>query len=334
MEWFESLFAAIGERFTPEFLADISGRAVRVIVILLAAVIIRKFLGRVLPKLHGWAMAKVQEGDDLQQLDLERRANTLTGILAATLTAVIWSLAVVMALREVGFDITPIIAGAGVVGLAVGFGAQSLVKDVMTGLVLLVENNIRVGDVCSVGGKIGAVESVNLRTTTLRDLTGTVHVVPNGEITTVSNLTRDFSCFVFDMGISYSSDVELAKRIMTEVAEEMRSEEDFAKAILEMEIFGLDKFADSAVVIKGRIKTRPGDHWRTGREFNRRVKIRFDAEGIEIPFPQRTLSLVGQNFPVVVETRSKQGDQREPESGDVTDSSNSTVAEPPEQKER
>ncbi len=308
MDWLNTFFTQISANFTPEFLADMSGRMFRVVIILVGAAILRKVLGKTIPRLNDLAVSSMRDPHhSAAVIDLERRAATLSGILTRTITLVIWGLAIAMALREIGFDITPIIAGAGVAGLAVGFGAQSLVKDVMTGLVMLVENNIRVGDVASIGGVTGAVESINLRTTHLRDLTGTVHVVPNGDITIVSNLTRDYSCYVINMGISYESDFEKAIRLMNEALQEMQGEEEFGSVILnELEMFGVDSFADSSVVIKCRIRTLPSEQWRIGREFNRRVKIRFDKEGIVFPYPQRTISWLGPQLPVQVQPASRE----------------------------
>jgi moderate conductance mechanosensitive channel len=224
----------------------------------------------------------------------QARANTVVGIISKTAVTLLWAVAIVMSLRELGFDITPILAGAGVVGLAVGFGAQNLVRDVISGVFMLIENQIRVNDVAIINGTGGLVEEINLRTTVLRSADGVVHVFPNGTITTLSNMTREFSYYVIDMGVAYKEDTDRVVQVMQEVAAQLQTEEPFKDLILEpLEVQGVDRFADSAVIIKARIKTLPIRQWTVGRELNRRLKKRFDELGIEIPFPQRTLRIGG-----------------------------------------
>jgi small-conductance mechanosensitive channel len=198
--------------------------------------------------------------------------------------------AVIMSLKEAGFDIGPILAGAGIVGLAVGFGAQNLVRDVITGVFILLEDQVRVNDVAVLNGTGGLVEQINLRTTVLRGLDGTVHVFPNGTITTLSNMTYGFSYYVFDIGVAYKEDTDHVAQVVKQIGDEMMIEDAFKADILEpLEILGLDKFADSAVIVKARIKTAPVKQWTIGREMNRRIKKKFDELGIEIPFPHMSL---------------------------------------------
>lgn len=193
-------------------------------------------------------------------------------------------------LSEIGVEAGPLLAGAGVVGLAIGFGSQKLVQDLITGLFILLGDTIRVGDVVDLGGKAGVVEAMSMRTVTLRGYDGHVHTIPYSSIDTVTNMTKDFSFWVAEVGIAYREDVDEVIRVLREIDEEMRREWPFRRIVLEpIEIAGLDRFDDSAVVVKARLKTRPGEQWRVGREFNRRVKKRFDELGIEIPFPHRTL---------------------------------------------
>jgi small conductance mechanosensitive channel len=195
-----------------------------------------------------------------------------------------------MTVSEFGVNVAPLLAGAGVAGLAVGFGAQNLVRDVISGLFILLENQIRVNDVAIINGTGGLVEEINLRTTVLRSLDGIVHVFPNGAITTLSNVTREYSCYVFDIGVAYKEDTDRVVQLLKEVGDELKQDEACGPEMIEpVEIFGVDKFADSAVVIKGKLKTMPSKQWMVGREFNRRVKKRFDEEGIEIPFPHQSL---------------------------------------------
>jgi moderate conductance mechanosensitive channel len=219
-----------------------------------------------------------------------KRVETLTRLLRQGIIIVVWVIAGLVVLREFGIDIGPILASAGVVGLAVGFGAQNLVRDVISGFFIILENQVRVGDVAVVNGTGGLVERINFRTIVLRDLSGSVHVFPNGTITTLSNMTRDWSAYVFDIGIAYKEDTDKVIEVIRELGQELKSDAHFGPLMVDdMEIFGLDNFADSAVVIKGRIKTKPIKQWEVGREFQRRLKKTFDAKGIEIPFPHRSI---------------------------------------------
>lgn len=235
-------------------------------------------------------------------VELEKRANTIVGIIQKAVATLIWGVALVMALREIGFDITPILAGAGVVGLAVGFGAQNLVRDVISGFFMLIENQIRVNDVAVINGTGGLVEEVNLRTTVLRSQDGVVHVFPNGTIATLSNMTREYSYYVFDLGVAYKEDTDRVTEVLREVAEQMRNEAPYGEFILEpLEVLGVDRFTDSAVMIRARIKTQPIQQWMVGREMNRRIKKRFDELGIEIPFPHTSLYFGSASRPLKIE---------------------------------
>ena len=196
----------------------------------------------------------------------------------------------VVILGQLGVNITPILAGAGIAGLAVGFGAQSLVKDFINGLFLLFEGSVAVGDVVIINGTGGLVEGVTLRTIKMRDLAGNVHVIPNGSVDMITNMTKEYSRYVFDVGVAYREDVDEVTGILKEIGESMQNDPEYRDDILEpLEILGVDRFDDSAVVIKARITTRRIKQWRIGREFNRRMKKVFDERGIEIPFPHRTV---------------------------------------------
>ena len=208
-------------------------------------------------------------------------------------------------LEELGVEIGPILAAAGVLGLAVGFGAQSIIKDIISGFFILLEDQIRVGDVVKIAGKGGIVENVNLKMTTLRDLSGNVHYIPNGEIGVVTNMTKGYSRYVFEIGVAYREDVDEVIEVIKLVDESLRNDPEFGSDILEpIEILGLDQFADSALIIKARTKTKPIKQWRVAREFNRRLKKKFDEKDIEIPFPHITLYMgqdkQGQSPPVHV----------------------------------
>jgi small conductance mechanosensitive channel len=222
--------------------------------------------------------------------EFKKRIETLSSVARYAVGLTVLVVASIMALKTMGVDIGPVLAAAGVVGLAVGFGAQNLVKDVISGFFILMDDQVRVGDVVEVGGKSGLVERVNLRMTVLRDLGGNVHFVRNGKIDIVTNKTKEYSRYVFDVGVSYREDVDEVISVIHEVDEALRSDPEYGPLILEpIEVMGLEQFADSAVVIRARTKTRPIEQWRVGREFNRRLKKRFDEKGIEIPFPHVTL---------------------------------------------
>ena len=222
--------------------------------------------------------------------DVSARARTLLPLLRTTLLVVLATLFVLVTLSELGLNIAPLLAGAGVVGLAVGFGAQTLVKDIITGLFILMEDQLAVGDVVKVGSHAGLVEKLTLRTIRLRDLAGTVHIVPFSEVTTLENLTKEFSRYVFNVGVAYREDTDEVVAVLRQLGDEMIQDEDYKDLILQpLEILGVDSFDDNAVVIKARITTKPIKQWTVGREFNRRMKKRFDELGIEIPFPHRTI---------------------------------------------
>jgi small conductance mechanosensitive channel len=242
--------------------------------------------------------------------EAEKRVGTLGRICRSVLYLVTVTIAGMMVLDRIGLDIKPILAGAGIVGLAVGFGAQNLVKDIISGLFFIIENRIRVGDVAILNGTGGLVEQVNLRTTVLRALDGTVHVFPNGSIDSLSNMTHDFSYYLFNVGVAYKEDTDRVTAVLQEIGQGMLEDDAFKDFILEpLEILGVDQFADSAVVIKARIKTVPIKQWLVGREMNRRIKKRFDEEGIEIPFPHRTFYFGDASKSIAVALQGQQEDR-------------------------
>ncbi|HVO76463.1 MAG TPA: mechanosensitive ion channel family protein, partial [Candidatus Bathyarchaeia archaeon] len=211
-------------------------------------------------------------------------------IVENTLRVSILVAAILMILRQVGIEIAPLLAGAGIVGLAVSFGAQSLVKDVINGFFILLENNMNVGDVVEIGGKTGTVERLNLRVTVLRDLEGKVHAVPNGEISTITNMTKEWSRAVIDVGVAYEENIDAVIEVLHGIGEGLRSDPVFGLLIIEpMEILGVDSFGDSSYNIKVMLKTRPVKQWRVAREFRKRVKQTFEEQGIRIPYQHRML---------------------------------------------
>ena len=217
-----------------------------------------------------------------------KRAYTLTHIVRDVARIMILFVGMTMILSEGGVDLKPLLAAAGLGGLAIGLGAQSLVKDLISGFFILWEDSIRVGDVVEVAGVSGLVEEVELRTIKLRDASGNLHVVPNGVIDKVKNLTKDYSYYLFDIRVGYRENVDEVMGVLQGVAEDLSRDSLFADDILApLEMLGVDQFTDSAVMIKCRIKTEPLKQWRVGREMNRRIKNTFDAKGIEIPFPHQ-----------------------------------------------
>jgi small conductance mechanosensitive channel len=219
-----------------------------------------------------------------------KRARTLSGLVQNFVTTAVVAIALLMVLRELQIDILPILTGAGIVGLAVGFGAQTLVKDLIAGIFLTFENQVRVGDVVTINGTGGLVEAINLRTIVLRDAEGVVHVFPNGSVDRLSNRTKDFAYYVIDLSVSHKEDPDEVMEVVSEIGAELAADPRFAPSILEpLEIFGVDSFQDSGFVVKLRIKTLPLRQWDVGRELRRRIKKTFDAKGIEMPARPPTL---------------------------------------------
>ena len=219
-----------------------------------------------------------------------KRVDTIARVFRYVTAIVISLIAGMLVLSELGVSIAPILGAAGVVGIAIGFGAQSLVKDFFSGLFILLENQVRLGDVVEVGGKSGLVEEVTLRYVRLRDYDGNVHFVPNGSIAVVSNYTLDFAYAVVDAGVAYREDVDEALRVMHEVAEAMRRDAVFGLKIKEpAEMVGVERWDESALVLRVRFKVLPIEQWNVKREYLKRLKQAFDAAGIEIPYPHLTL---------------------------------------------
>jgi len=258
---------------------------VAIALIILGAWIASKAFGFALRKFE----QRLEQNGDLPS-EREKRARTLSGIMRASATVFIYGAAGMMILNECGISIGPLLAGAGIASLAIGFGAQTLVKDVISGFFILMENQIRIGDVVNIAGTGGLVESVSLRTTRLRDLEGRVHIIPNGLIEVATNFTMDWSRALIEIGVAYKEDVDRVIQVLQEVGSALMSDAAFAQVILEpLTILGVDSFGDSSVNIRMYFKTVPIKQWDVAREFRRRVKKAFDEQGIEIPFPHRTI---------------------------------------------
>ncbi len=260
------------------------GNGIKILLIFAVAYVLNLVL-----KLTIKRFQKNLEKDDLSS-EAAKRAATLGSLLRTGVLILIILVAMMMSLSELGVEIGPMIAALGIGGLAIGFGAQNLVRDIISGFFIIIENQIRVGDVVNVNGKGGVVERITLRIVRLRDLHGSVHYVPHGHITAVTNMTKDYGRYVFDVGIAYRENVDEVIEILKEIGDQLMQDPDYSNVIVEpLEIMGLDRFEDSAVIVRARITTRPIQQWRVGREFNKRMKKIFDERGIEIPFPHRTV---------------------------------------------
>jgi small conductance mechanosensitive channel len=235
---------------------------------------------------------EVSKGTSLDALERAKRARTLGSLISNVSTIAITALAVLMVLDEFGVDITPVLTGAGIAGLAVGFGAQTLVRDIISGFFMILEDQVRVGDSAAINGIGGLVEQINLRTIVLRDEEGTLHVFPNGSITTLANRSKDFSYYVITMGIPYHEDVDRVTQILRDVGAELQKDPHYGVFILEpIEILGIDAFTDWAVQIKLRIKTVPQRQHEVGRELRKRIRGAFDEHKIAVPFPERLVAV-------------------------------------------
>jgi small conductance mechanosensitive channel len=274
----------------PEFFKQIASwlttSGIKVLGILIALLILSQMSKWIVK----WLEKFIPEKDPLQAAEAKKRAQTLGNTLRHTLLIVISFIGLLMILGELGIQLGPLLATAGIGALAIGFGAQSLVKDVISGFFIILENQYRIGDAIEAAGVSGLVESVSLRRTVLRDLEGKVHTIPNGEIKIVSNLSKEWARSVLDVGISYREDVDHVIDLLEQIGRELAAEEPWKSAILEpLQIFGVERFEDSQLVIRMVVKTVPLKQWEVGRELRKRIKNRFDEKGIQIPFPHRVL---------------------------------------------
>ena len=297
--------------------ADLAARPVKALLILFLAWLISRLARRWLDRLvEGWLSRRsevaevisgtIEQDDDrpgLGEAALERarrivdqqerssqRTRTLGSVLRSVSSIVIYGLAVMMALAEFDVNLGPLIAGAGIVGVAVGFGAQSLVKDFLSGVFMLLEDQYGVGDVVDVGDTVGVVEEVKLRTTQVRDINGTLWHIPNGQIARVANLTQDWGQAVIDIEVAYDTDISMAMAVIKEVADGLwREQLDSFTIIQEPTMAGVQAFGDNSIALRLMVRTEPGEQFGTARELRKRLKFALDEAGIEIPFPQRTI---------------------------------------------
>ncbi len=264
---------------------------VKIVIIVLVAFgvqyIIHRYIGQIIRRVvksHKYESKKVER----------QREDTLIGMLRTFSSVVIWVIALLMVLTALNVNIAALVTGAGLIGVVVGFGAQSTIKDILAGLFIIAENQYRVGDIIAIKDKAGVVQDITIRVTRLRDLDGYLHIIPNGQIETVTNMTFDYANVNIDLGVSYDTDIEKAKQIINRVGQEMAHDKKFQDLIMEPIAFlRLDHFDDSAVVLKVLGKVTPGSQWDVAGEFRGRIKQAFDAKDIEIPFPQRVIHTIG-----------------------------------------
>jgi len=258
------------------------------VLLVIAGTYLVLYLIRLLSKRIVAYSRKVERDQD--QGEREKRTETLVHIFETTGKVFIIIIAIFMVMKELGMDITPLLTGAGIAGLALGFGAQSLVKDFLSGFFILIENQFRVGDVIKIGEFSGVVERISLRTVVLRDLGGNVHVIPNGEVKAVTNMSYEWSRAVVDIGVSYREDVDRVMNVLNEVGKTMIDDELFKKIIWEKPfVTGINDLSDGQVKLQMLVKTAPLMQWEVGRELRKRIKSAFDREGIEIPFPHQVV---------------------------------------------
>ncbi|NLF84457.1 MAG: mechanosensitive ion channel family protein [Candidatus Gastranaerophilales bacterium] len=279
-----------------EYLTEITDKlivnGVQIVILLILMLISLKLVKLASNKLLDYLISSTDN------IESEKKIKTLRNVIKSIFDILIIVVGTMMIIEKLGINIGPILAAAGVVGIAVGFGSQRLVEDVISGMQILATDQVRVGDVVKIGDKSGLVEKVDLRMILLRDFDGSVHFIRNGKIDIITNMTKNFSYYVMDIRVAYEEDLEKVIHLIKQTGEMLMNDERFATDILEpVEVLGLDKFEDSTVIIKARIKTKPIRQWAVGRAFNLALKQRFDEHRIEIPFPRRKLYLSNQASP-------------------------------------
>jgi small-conductance mechanosensitive channel len=252
----------------------------RILLLVLLAFAANRFAASVIRN----AEHEIADGEDVKAHERRKRLHTVGATSRRFFSILIWSAATLMVLRELDVDITPVLTGAGILGLAVGFGAQTLVKDMISGLFLIAEDQVRIGDAAQINGIEGTIEEINLRTIVLRDVEGVVHTIANGEIRTLANRSKDFSYYVIDIGVGYDDDTDRVVEVVRDAARELLEDPEYAASILEpLEVLGVDAFKASEVTLRFRIRTLPMKQWDVGRELRRRIKIAFKKHGVRMP---------------------------------------------------
>mgnify|MGYP006277477317 CR=1 FL=1 len=282
----------------------------RIVVILAAALALAKLIDWLAPKVQHWMPAR----EDEHPWERNRRVTTLAGALTKTARWVLYLAGTLMVLSEVGVAIAPLLAAAGIGAIALGLGAQNLIRDLISGFFLILENQVRVGDVVAVNGTSGAVEQLNLRTIVLRDLEGTVHVFPNGAIERLANKTKDWSRAVVEVGVAQHEDIDRVMRVLADLGAELAEDPEWQDAVLEpTEVVGVINLGESSVDVRTMTRTLPLKQWDVANELRRRIVNRFDEEGIETPFPYRTLTWSDQSVPLTVRLESADTPPRSPD---------------------
>jgi moderate conductance mechanosensitive channel len=280
------------ELLNPDYYAPILSNALRIIVILVLAFIAARIMTRVLAGLRVYSVRMMLRSGG-SEYELEKRAETISNLTGKFFFILIWIIAALMILKEMNFDVRPLLAGAGVAGVAIGFGAQNIIKDVLGGMFLMLENQIRVNDVATINGKTGLVEEINLRTTVLRGEDGAVHIFPNGVIQGLSNLTREYSYYVFNLTVGFNEDLDHVVTVLKSIGDQVGQEEPYRSVVLApLEVLGVDKLDSSGATIKARFKTIPNQQWIVGREMNRRIIQRFEEAKIGLPSGAPTVNVV------------------------------------------
>ncbi len=266
------------------------GKPLAILAILLGALVVRWLANKAVDRVVRRAETATVPGARPAHTRRAQRARSLGTLLKSIVTTVVFGIAIVMALSEIGVNVAPILASAGVLGLAIGFGAQNLVKDFLSGVMMMVEDQYGVGDVVDLGEAVGTVEAVGLRVTRVRDVNGTVWYVRNGEILRVGNQSQNWARTVLDVNVGYHEDLVRVRRVLEEVAHGLWEDEDYSGLVIEEpEVWGVENLTPEGVVVRVTLKTAPLQQWVVAREMRQRIKARFDHEGIEIPLPQRVV---------------------------------------------
>jgi len=272
------------ENIIPKIIAWFLAHGIKILIILIAVYSIDRIGGKIIERI-------VRRGvKDTTKEATGKRQNTLIGVFTGALKIAVWLMAIMMILSELGINIGPILAGAGILGVALGFGAQYMIRDFLAGLFIIIENQYREGDVVCLDGTCGLVEDITLRKTILRDLDGIVHHIPNGEIKKASNLSKKFARVNLNIGVAYKEDLNKVIEVVNEVGKELAEDPEWEESIINPPQFlRIDDFGESAIIIKILGETKPLKQWDVTGELRKRIKVAFDKKGIEIPFPQRVI---------------------------------------------
>lgn len=272
------------ERITEVLGLPVVAVALRVAFVIVVGLLVTRGLRRVVRKVE----AKVAE--DTTPLRALQRTQTLTKVATSAGIIATWTIVIIYVLAELGFEIAPLLAGVGIVGLAIGFGAQNLVRDVVTGFFILFEDQYGIGDIVEIEGAAGKVEQLTLRITGLRALDGTLHYIANGSITQVANRTKGWSKAIVDVGVAYKENVERVRQVLDSIMQEAKEDPELGRKLLDApQVLGVEALGEYEVLLRVTAETKPGKQWEVARELRQRIKKRFDAEGIEIPFPYRVM---------------------------------------------